>query len=114
MELAVLFINIIFSAILLGTGIFVGKKHSSYPDCSSGYHHKAAMESQQAWNTANRWAARICITEGILLFVIVPVLWILGLSGLWLLGIWMTLVVLSVLAAVFLPAMLLQDRRNHP
>ena len=46
MTAAILLINLVFCLILAGTGWFLYKKHSAWPDTSAGYHHRAAMESR--------------------------------------------------------------------
>lgn len=106
MDFAVVLINIIFSLILLTTGIVTLKKHSRYPDCSTGYHMKAAMQDEKSWDNANRYAGITSIIEGIVFFLVIPIL-----SYIWtditLLWIWLGLAVIAVLLALFLPVLLL-------
>lgn len=113
MDAIVILLNTVLSLILLGTGLFVWKKHSPYPDFSSGYHHKAAMESRETWETANRRAGIVCVVEAVFLFLAVPGLFYLGLTGLIYFGVWLGLAVICILLAVFLPAMTLQNRGNR-
>ena len=101
MEIAVILLNAALSLILIGTGLFIWKKHSPYPDFSSGYHHKAAMESRESWESANRLAGKVCIIEGVLLLLIVPAVFFLGLQGGAFFGVWMACALLAILLAVF-------------
>ena len=114
MDTAVILLNFVLSLILLGTGLSLLKKHSPYPDFSSGYHHKAAMESRETWETANRRAGILCIAEGIFLFLARPALFYLGMTGPAFFAVWLALAVIAVLLAVFLPALTLKIGRKRP
>lgn len=47
-------------AVILGILAFVlTKKHTSFPNCSVGYHHQKAMESKERWDRTNRLAGRL-------------------------------------------------------
>lgn len=110
MTAAILLINLVFCLILAGTGWFLYKKHSAWPDTSAGYHHRAAMESREAWEKGNRLAGKLCMAEGGALFLAVPLLRLAGVTGGPLIAVWIGLMALAVLLAVFLPACALQNK----
>lgn len=62
MDIAILVIYLLESAILGITAYTVGPKHSAYPDCSVGYHWKSAEKSAETWCYVNCVAG---ITSGI-------------------------------------------------
>ncbi len=113
MTAAILLINLVFCLILAGTGWFLYKKHSAWPDISAGYHHRAAAESRESWEKGNRLAGIVCMAEGGVLLLAVPLLRLAGLTGGPLIAVWIGLMASAVLLAVFLPACALKNRGNR-
>ena len=50
----------VFGVILGVLAYVLKRRRSQYPDCSTGYHHKRAMESRENWERANNAAAWLC------------------------------------------------------
>ncbi len=87
-------------------------RHSPYPDFKTGYHVSSAMESKDAWEYANKKAGHVCALCGVVLCALAAAQCLLRpgkvISLVLFFGVSMS--VISILCAVFLPAYLLKRR----
>ena len=66
----------LLEGILFGVlGVALKRKHSNFPDCSMGYHHKRAMASKETWDYANHTAGNICGVCSIAFFAVSALLY---------------------------------------
>lgn len=71
--------DIILLVFSIYVGIFFNKFHTQYPDMSVGFHVWEVCYSRETWKFGNKFASKVAIGLGILIFGIVyPILLFLG------------------------------------
>lgn len=64
----ILFLPFLVLAVLLGVlGFILKYRHSEFPDCRVGYHHKQIMASRETWNYGNRVSGTLCMLFAVIL-----------------------------------------------
>lgn len=99
-------------AVLLGVLGFVLKyRHSEFPDCRVGYHHKRLMENREAWDYGNRMAGTFCMIFAVILALLCVLLDCLQVRHVVAFLILFTGSLLAVIGILALPILLLKKNK---